>query len=926
MAEDGKIVKDTFPVVGMSCAACASRVEKTLAGQPGVRMAAVNYAAATVKVEYDRTECTAESLRKAVQDAGYDLLVQKDGNAADEAEKVHDERYAQLKSRTIWAIVLSMPVAVIGMFFMDMPYAEYIMWALSTPVVFWLGRGFFISAWKQLRHRTANMDTLVANSTGIAYLFSVFNMLFPEFWLSRGIEPHVYFEASSVIIAFILLGRLMEEKAKGNTSDAIKKLMGLQPKTVTVISRGNNCPMEYMEIPVGAVRPGDIIAVKPGERVAVDGTVTEGSSYVDESMLSGEPVPVAKRKDSKVFAGTINQKGSFRFRADKVGTDTLLSKIIAMVQDAQGSKAPVQKLVDRIAAVFVPVIMGIALLSFILWAVLDGENGVTHGLLAMVTVLIIACPCALGLATPTAIMVGIGKGAENGILIKDAESIETARKIDTVVLDKTGTVTEGRPEVTHLIWSLPEAPSWSDIMKREADSASGAQDTKVSRETYLKNIFFSLEKLSEHPLAEAVVKYLKGSSEVKVKEFESITGEGVTGVCEGSRYFAGNLRLMKKNGISISPDLSLKADELTAEARTVIWFSDEKNALALAAVTDRIKESSIRAVHTLQNEGIEVYMLTGDNEATAAAVAAQAGIRHFKAGVLPQDKAGFIRNLQQQKGRKVAMAGDGINDSAALAQADLGIAMGGGSDIAMDVAGVTIISSDLSKIPEALRLSRLTVRTIRQNLFWAFIYNMIGVPIAAGILYPVNGFLLNPMIAGAAMAFSSVSVVSNSLRLKRKKLDADTPLSGRKKDKENSSETSDYGYNTDSCLTNDSCHKEINGKSSDMTTENGIDRCRTINAGYGENDETADRKNAKNTENNNIKKEKIMKKEFTVEGMMCNHCRMHVEKALNKLEGVNATVTLEPPVATVEFTGGREYTLEELQKQVSEEAGDYNLK
>ena len=925
MAEDGKIVKETFPVVGMSCAACASRVEKTLAGQPGVRMAAVNYAAATVKVEYDRTECTAESLQKAVQDAGYDLLVQKDGNAADEAEKAHDERYAQLKSRTIWAIVLSLPVAVIGMFFMDMPYAEYIMWALSTPVVFWLGRGFFISAWKQLRHRTANMDTLVANSTGIAYLFSVFNMLFPEFWLSRGIEPHVYFEASSVIIAFILLGRLMEEKAKGNTSDAIKKLMGLQPKTVTVMSRGNNCPMDYMEIPVGAVRPGDIIAVKPGERVAVDGTVTEGSSYVDESMLSGEPVPVAKRKDSKVFAGTINQKGSFRFRADKVGTDTLLSKIIAMVQDAQDSKAPVQKLVDRIAAVFVPVIMGIALLSFILWAVLDGENGVTHGLLAMVTVLIIACPCALGLATPTAIMVGIGKGAENGILIKDAESIETARKIDTVVLDKTGTVTEGRPEVTHLIWSLPEAPSWSDIMKREADSASGAQDTKVSRETYLKNIFFSLEKLSEHPLAEAVVKYLKGSSEVKVKEFESITGEGVTGVCEGSRYFAGNLRLMKKNGISISPDLSQKAEELTAEARTVIWFSDEKNALALAAVTDRIKESSIRAVRTLQDEGIEVYMLTGDNEATAAAVAAQAGIRHFKAGVLPQDKAGFIRNLQQ-KGRKVAMAGDGINDSAALAQADLGIAMGGGSDIAMDVAGVTIISSDLSKIPEALRLSRLTVRTIRQNLFWAFIYNMIGVPIAAGILYPVNGFLLNPMIAGAAMAFSSVSVVSNSLRLKRKKLDAATPLSGRKKDKENSSETSDYGYNTDSCLTNDSCHKEINGKSSDMTTENGIDRCRTINAGYGENDETADRKNAKNTENNNIKKGKIMKKEFTVEGMMCNHCRMHVKKALNRLEGVNATVTLDPPVATVEFTGGREYTLEELQKQVSEEAGDYNLK
>ena len=447
-----KITNETFPVLGMSCAACATRVEKTLNGQKGVVKAAVNYAAATAKVEYDAAECSPEALKAAVQDAGYDLLTLTGENAAAEAGKAHGERYCRLRRKTTGAIALSLPTAVIGMFFMDMPYADVIMWALATPVVFWLGRDFHVNAWKQLKHRTANMDTLVACSTGIAYLFSVFNMLFPDFWLSRGIEPHVYFEASSVIIAFILLGRLLEERAKDNTGDAIRKLMGLRPKTVTVISESDGKRVSR-EVPVESIMPGDIIAVRPGDRIAVDGTVTEGSSNVDESSLSGEPIPVEKRRDSKVFAGTINQKGSFLFRAEKVGSDTLLSKIIAMVQDAQGSKAPVQKLVDRVAAVFVPVIMAIALTSFVLWVTLDADNGFTHGLLAMVTVLIIACPCALGLATPTAIMVGIGKGAENGILIRDAESIETARKIDTVILDKTGTVTEGRPEVTHLTWA-----------------------------------------------------------------------------------------------------------------------------------------------------------------------------------------------------------------------------------------------------------------------------------------------------------------------------------------------------------------------------------------------------------------------------------------------------------------------------------------
>ena len=829
---DKNIVQETFPVLGMSCASCAARIEKTLNRQSGVKRAAVNYASATATVEYDPKNCSSEALQQAVQAAGYDLLINRDGNTLEEAEEAHNKKFTTLKLRTVWAVILSLPVVIIGMFFMDMPYANPIMWTLSTPIVFWLGRGFFSSAWKQLRHGSANMDTLVAISTGTAYLFSLFYMLFPAFWLSRGIHPHVYFEAASVIIAFILLGRLLEEKAKGNTSTAIKKLMGLQPKTVTVV--GN----EERIVPIEQIRPGDIILVKPGERIAVDGIVTEGSSYVDESMLSGEPVAVSKQKDAKVFAGTINQKGSFRFRAEKVGTDTLLAKIIHMVQDAQGSKAPVQQLVDKIAGIFVPTIIGIAVLAFIVWMMLDGTGGFTHGLLAFVTVVIIACPCALGLATPTAIMVGIGKGAERGILIKDAESLEIAQKVNTVVLDKTGTVTEGKPVVSKLVWNTPTT----------------TPNPSISSKDVLPDIFYSLEKLSEHPLADAVVNHLKESASIDdIQDFETITGKGVKGRTQGRIYFAGNLKLLEENRIAISRSLREEATRLTAKAQTVIWFADEENALAIAGITDRIKETSIRAVDELRAAGIEVHMLTGDNEATAREIARKAGIAHYQASVLPQDKAAFISRLQAE-GRKVAMVGDGINDSAALAQADLSIAMGGGSDIAMDVAKMTIISSDLTKIPEALRLSRLTVRTIRQNLFWAFIYNIVGVPIAAGILYPINGFLLNPMIAGAAMAFSSVSVVSNSLLLKRKKI-----------------------------------HKREENKKVEPSTET------------------------------------IMKKEFKVEGMMCNHCRMHVEKALNSMEGVHATVTLNPPVAIVEFSDG-EKTLEELQKAVTEEAGDYTLK
>ena len=582
------------------------------------------------------------------------------------------------------------------------------------------------------------MDTLVALSTGIAYVFSVFNMLFASFWEQRGLEAHVYFEAAAVIIAFILLGKLLEEKAKGNTSSAIKKLMGLQPKTVIVIEVDGTEIQKAIE----DVNAGDTILVKPGEKIAVDGMVISGSSYVDESMLSGEPVPVLKNENEKVFAGTINQKGSFQFRAVKVGKETMLAQIIKMVQDAQGSKAPVQKLVDKIAGIFVPVVMGIAILTFLLWLILGGDNGVVHGLLAAVTVLVIACPCALGLATPTAIMVGVGKGAENGILIKDAESLELAKQVNAIVLDKTGTITEGRPQVTGIQW--------------------------LNNDDTTKNILLSIEKQSEHPLAEAVVKQFDDVAATSISMFDSITGKGAKANHNNQMYYVGNKKLLADNNITIADELLKQADEWGKQSKTVIWFSDSKQALSVLAISDKIKGTSVQAIKEMQNMGIELYMLTGDNEATAKAIAEQTGIQHYKAEVLPQHKADFIKELQQQ-GKTVAMVGDGINDSTALATADVSIAMGKGSDIAMDVAKMTIISSDLTKIPQAIRLSKQTVATIKQNLFWAFIYNLIGIPIAAGILYPINGFLLNPMIAGAAMALSSVSVVSNSLRLKLNK-------------------------------------------------------------------------------------------------------------------------------------------------------------
>ncbi len=730
-------VKNTFPVLGMTCASCAGSVESIVKYEPGVVGASVNFATGNLTVEYLPNMTGAAQLQKAVQGIGYDLLIEEETRQQETLEVIHAEKLRKLKRRTLWAILLSIPVVAIGMFFMNIPYANEIMWLFATPVVVWLGKDFFVNAWKQARHRSANMDTLVALSTGTAYLFSVFNMLFTGFWHSRGIQPHVYFEAASVIIAFILLGKLLEEKAKGDTSSAIKNLMGLQPKTVVVIETSGRERQKSIE----DVNTGDIILVKPGEKIAVDGMVISGSSYVDESMLSGEPVPVLKKENEKVFAGTINQKGSFRFKAVKVSKETMLAQIIKMVQGAQGSKAPVQKLVDKIAGIFVPVVIGIAVLTFVLWLILGQENGVIQGLLAAVTVLVIACPCALGLATPTAVMVGIGKGAEKGILIKDAESLELAKKVNAIVLDKTGTITEGRPQVTGIEW--------------------------LDNDDTTKNILSGIERQSEHPLAEAVVNYFEDIPAATITLFGSITGKGAKANYNNETYFAGNRILLAENNITIADTLEKQANEWSRQSKTVIWFANSKQALAVIAISDKIKESSADAIRQMQQMGIELYMLTGDNEATAKAIAQQTGIRHYRAEVLPQHKAHFVKDLQQQ-GKVVAMVGDGINDSTALATADISIAMGKGSDIAMDVAKMTIISSDLTRIPQAIKLSKQTVSTIKQNLFWAFIYNLIGIPIAAGILYPVNGFLLNPMIAGGAMALSSVSVVGNSLRLKWK--------------------------------------------------------------------------------------------------------------------------------------------------------------
>jgi Cu2+-exporting ATPase len=767
------MVNEAFPVTGMSCAACASSVESILSHTKGVQQAEVNFATELVWVEYEES-LSPEDLHEALKKVGYGLLWSDDESGDELAEaqkKAHEEHYYQVKTRTIASILLSIPVIIIGMGFMDWTPGRWISLVLSLPVLFYFGRHFYVNAWKQARHGQSNMDTLVALSTGIAFLFSLFNTLFPQVLLSRGYEVHVYYEAAVVIIAFVSLGKWLEERAKSNTSTALKKLMGLQPKNVHIwmakdsadrSSLSDNFDVQQGEeqvMPLKWVKEGQIIIVRPGEHVPVDGQVIFGESYVDESMITGEPIGVLKKKGERVYAGTINQKGSFYFIAEKVGKQTYLSQIISRVQQAQGSKAPVQKLVDRIAGVFVPFVLGIAVLSMVVWMVVGGQEMITQAILAAVAVLVIACPCALGLATPTAIMVGIGKGAEHQILIKDAQSLELAHKVDTVVLDKTGTLTQGRPALTDEKWFL-------DGLEKEQSSVAA--------------IIWAIEHQSEHPLSEAFLAHYQSdynSSEDKIvlTRFESMTGKGVEAEDqEGNSYTLGSISYLRdryKNQWNAEV-LSSQEDQFRqweGQAKTVIGFIMNEELRALFALADPLKPTAKGGIDALGRQGLRVIMLSGDSSKTAEAVAKELGIEEVWAQMLPEQKADKIRALQAQ-GCIVAMVGDGINDSEALAAADVSVAMGQGSDIAMDVAKVTLISSDPGLLAKAFTLSHDTVRGIRQNLFWAFIYNIIGIPIAAGVLYPFNGFLLDPMIAGAAMAFSSVSVVTNSLRLKTKPL------------------------------------------------------------------------------------------------------------------------------------------------------------
>lgn len=725
-----------LPVLEMSCAVCAGNVESTVQALSGVEKASVNFAAGTLTVTYNPSVITLEVMQAAVQAAGYDLIVEAEDPVAMQEEKAR-MHYKILRRNTIGAWTLSIPLALLGMVFMHVPFGNWIMMVLALAIMIFFGRSFYVNGVRHALKGKANMDTLVALSTSIAFLFSLFNTLCPGFWLGKGLEPHVYYEASGVIIAFVLLGKLMEERAKNSTSSAIKGLMGLQPKTARLVTDGRE-----EEVPISNLQVGNVVSVRPGEKIPVDGTLLQGSSSVDESMLSGEPIPVEKNAGDRVLAGTINQKGAFTMEATSVGGTTVLAQIVQMVQSAQGSKAPVQRIVDKISGIFVPVVVLLSFLTFVCWLVIGGESYFSYALLSAVSVLVIACPCALGLATPTALMVGMGKGAEQHILIKDAFALENLCKVDTVVLDKTGTLTEGVPVVTDSYWISDDNIRYLDVL-------------------------YTTEQKSEHPLASAILCWLEesGAKVCEAENFESLTGRGVRIQVEGVTYWVGSQGLLDIFQAGIPEKVRKQIGQWQEDGQSVVFYGQETRLLAVLAISDRIKPTSAEAVKELKKQGIEVHLLTGDGVRTAERVAATLDIGYYKAEVMPNDKEEYIISLQQQ-GKKVAMVGDGINDSQALARADVSIAMGKGTDIAMDVAMVTLITSDLLLLPGAIRLSKQTVRLIYQNLFWAFIYNVIGIPLAAGVLFPINGLLLNPMLASAAMAFSSVSVVLNSLRLK----------------------------------------------------------------------------------------------------------------------------------------------------------------
>lgn len=748
--------KQIVPIQGMHCASCAMTIEKTLKKVPGVKSANVNYASEKATIEYDDSAATPDDLKKAVKDSGYEVIDIDDKNKAnqggghDQENGEHDHAamlkkaaMKKLRHKLIFGIIISVLV-LIGSFqkffpgLSDVPRQTmfYILWILTTPVLVWSGSQFFTGTWRGLKHFRASMDTLITMGTSAAYLYSVVATLWPQFFESAGWEVDVYFDTTAVIITLIILGKYLEAKAKSGASEAIKKLAGLQAKTARIIRDG-----QEVDIPISDVGHGDIIFVKPGEKIPVDGIITEGNSSIDESMITGESIPVDKKAGDNVIGATINKAGAFRYKATKVGQETALAQIIKLVEEAQGSKAPIQRLADLISGYFVPVVIGIGIVTFVVWLNWGPEPAFTFALINTVAVLIIACPCALGLATPTAVMVGTGKGAEHGILIKDAESLENLQKVDTVVFDKTGTLTKGEPAVV---------------------GYSSDETLKLS---------YAIEKNSEHPLAQAVVEKAK---ELNIKaddvvDFKAIIGRGVTGKINGQNIFLGNQALLSENGIEIEQQKLSEIEKQEAEGRTVLLLGRTDEYIGYISVADEIKEDSKHAVETLRSMGIEPVMLTGDNEKTAQTIATELGIKEWQARVRPEEKTEKIKELQSA-GKFVAMVGDGINDAPALTQSNVGIAMGSGTDIAMESASITLLKGDIAKVVSAIRLSKKTMRTIKGNLFWAFIYNVLGIPIAAGVLYPFLGILLSPIIASGAMAFSSLFVVTNSLRLKKVKI------------------------------------------------------------------------------------------------------------------------------------------------------------
>jgi len=720
--------KTNIKISGMHCASCVNIIDKALKKKEGVISSNVNFATEKAVVEFDPEKISETELIAAIKSKGYEGSLIHDHDVKLHGQDKKKELSA-LKRKVILSTIFAFPALILGMFFMKnpIPFQNYIMWFLATPVQFYVGKQFYLGAWAALKNKTSNMDTLIALGTSAAYFYSVYVVLF-------AVEGHQYFEASAVLITLVILGKYLEVVAKGKTSDAISKLMTLGAKTAIVIRKGKE-----VKIPIDEVVKGDIILVKPGQKIPVDGVIVEGHSSINESMVTGESLPVEKKKGDEVIGSTINKQGSFKFKATKVGAETTLSRIVKLIEEAQTKKAPIQRFADKISSFFVPIVIFIALITFTVWFSL-AHAAPGFAILAAVAVLVIACPCALGLATPTAIMVGTGKGAKSGILIKGGDALETAHKLKFVVFDKTGTITKGKPEVTDIL------------------TAKG-----ITEKNFLE-IIGSIENDSEHPLAEAIVAYAKtkGVAFKKVTGFKALVGKGVKGKIGGKEYQLGTPKLAKTNSFQKN------IEQLEKEGKTTMVLLQGSNLLGVIAVADEIKEDSPKAVKMLQKLGIKTYMITGDNERTAQAIASKAGITNFFAEVMPEDKAKHVKKLQ--KSGMVAMVGDGINDAPALAQADIGIAMGSGTDVAMETGNIVLMRNSLLDVPRAIKLSKMTMSKIRQNMFWALFYNVLGIPIAAGVLYSWTGWMLNPMIAGGAMALSSVSVITNSLLLRNKKL------------------------------------------------------------------------------------------------------------------------------------------------------------